>query len=167
MSMSRLRKYLIGTLITFIVVGYMAHSLTAPTPAPAVTLSTLKGDKIDLAAQKGKVVLVNFWATTCSVCAHEMPDLIQTYNAYKDKGFEVVAVAMPYDRPDYVLSYAKKHALPFPVSLDVMGDTMRAFGQIQGTPTSFIIGKDGNIVEKRVGELDFSWLDAYLKKQLG
>jgi peroxiredoxin len=165
--MPRLRNYVIGILLAFFVGGYVLHALTAPTPAPAVTFSTLSGAKIGLSDQKGKVVLVNFWATTCGVCAHEMPALIDTYNRYKNKGFEVVAVAMPYDPPNYVLRYSSENRLPFPVALDVMGDAMHAFGQIQGTPTSFIIGKDGNIIEKRVGELDFDQLNAYLKKQLG
>jgi hypothetical protein len=96
-----------------------------------------------------------------------MPALIQTYNAYKSKGFVLVAVAMPYDPPNYVLSYAQSHKLPFPVTLDVMGDAMRAFGDVRGTPTSFLIARDGSIVDQRTGELDFAWLESYLKKELG
>jgi peroxiredoxin len=141
--------------------------LVAKVQAPAATFTTLGGEKIKLAEQKGKVVLVNFWATTCSNCVHEMPGIVQAYNAYKDKGFVVVAVAMPYDPPNYVLSYAQVHQLPFPVALDVMGEAMKAFGDVRGTPTSFLIGKDGTIVERRAGELDFAWLDAYLRKELG
>ena len=165
--MPSLRSYLIGALLAFFVGGFVIHALVAKVEAPAATFTTLKGEKISLPQLAGKVVLVNFWATTCSVCAHEMPGLMQTYNAYKNKGFVVVAVAMPYDPPNYVLSYTQENKLPFPVALDVMGDAMKAFGEIRGTPTSFLIGKDGAIVERRTGELDFTRLDAYLKKELG
>ena len=165
--MPSLRSYLIGALLAFFVGGFVIHALVAKVEAPAATFTTLKGEKISLAEQAGKVVLVNFWATTCSVCAHEMPGLTRAYNAYKNKGFVVVAVAMPYDPPNYVLSYTQENKLPFPVALDVMGDAMKAFGEIRGTPTSFLIGKDGAIVERRTGELDFTRLDAYLKKELG
>ena len=165
--MPSLRNYLIGALLAFFVGGFVIHALVAKVEAPAATFTTLKGEKISLPQLAGKVVLVNFWATTCSVCAHEMPGIVQAYNAYKNKGFVVVAVAMPYDPPNYVLSYTQENKLPFPVALDVMGDAMKAFGEIRGTPTSFLIGKDGAIVERRTGELDFTRLDAYLKKELG
>lgn len=165
--MPSLRKYLIGVLLAFFVGGFVIHALTSKPVAPAATFTTLSGEKIGLAEQRGKVVLVNFWATTCSVCAHEMPSIVQAYNAYKDKGFVVIAVAMPYDPPNYVLSYAQERRLPFPVALDVMGEAMKAFGGVRGTPTSFLIGKDGAIVEQRTGELDFTSLDAYLRKELG
>ncbi|HYP67780.1 MAG TPA: TlpA disulfide reductase family protein [Thiobacillaceae bacterium] len=165
--MPSLRKYLLGAILAFFVGGFVIHALTAKLIAPAATFTTLSGEKISLADQKGKVVLVNFWATTCSICAHEMPGLVDAYNAYKDKGLVVVAVAMPYDPPNYVLSYTQDRKLPFPVALDVMGEAMRAFGGVRGTPTTFLIGKDGTIVEQRTGELDFTRLDAYLRKELG
>lgn len=165
--MPGMRKYIVGVLLAFFVGGAVIHMLIAKVQAPVATFTTLTGEKISLAEQKGKVVLVNFWATTCPACAHEMPALIQTYNAYRSKGFVVVAVAMPYDPPNYVLSYSQSHKLPFPVTLDVMGDAMKAFGDVRMTPTSFLIGKDGTIADRRTGELDFAWLENYLKKQLG
>ena len=165
--MPRLRNYVIGVLLAFFVGGGIIYALTSNVKAPALTLTTLTGEKINLAQLKGKVVLVNFWATTCPACAHEMPALAQTYTAYKNKGFVMVAVAMPDDPPNYVLSYSQSHQLPFPVALDVMGEAMRAFGDVRATPTSFLIGKDGIIVDQRIGELDFKRLDTYLKKELG
>jgi peroxiredoxin len=165
--MPSLRNYFIGALLAFFVGGYVIHALVAKVQAPPAVFATLSGEKIRLAEQKGKIVLVNFWATSCSVCVREMPRLMQTYNAYKTKGFVVVAVAMPYDPPNYVLSYTQDRKLPFPVALDVMGEAMKAFGEVRGTPTSFLIGKDGTIVEQRTGELDFTRLDAYLRKELG
>jgi peroxiredoxin len=165
--MPSLRKYLVGVLLAFFVGGFVIHALVAKVQAPPTTFTTLNGEQISLPRLKGKVVLVNFWATSCSACAHEMPGMVQTYNAYKDKGLVVVAVAMPYDPPNYVLSYVHDRQLPFPVALDVMGEAMKAFGGVTGTPTSFLIGKDGTIFEQRTGELDFVSLDAYLRKVLG
>jgi peroxiredoxin len=167
MSMPKLRNYVIGALLAFFFGGYVIHVLTAPTPAPAVTFSTLSGEKMNLTEQKGKIVLVNFWATTCGYCVYEMPNLVETYNRFRDKGFEVVAVAMPDDSADDVIGYTRKHGLPFPVALDAMGEANQAFGRVQATPTSFLIDKSGNIVENRRGGPDFDQLNAYLKQQLG
>jgi peroxiredoxin len=95
-----------------------------------------------------------------------MPGMIETYTQYKDRGFEIIAVAMSYDPPNYVQSFVRTRQLPFPVALDVDGAHARAFGNVQLTPTSFIIGKDGRILEQKLGELDFAKLKALLDKEL-
>ena len=81
--------------------------------APQLTFLSIKGDKITPESLKGKVVMVNFWATDCATCIKEMPDMVATYNKYKPQGLEFVAVAMSYDRPDYVANYTETRALPF------------------------------------------------------
>jgi peroxiredoxin len=95
-----------------------------------------------------------------------MPGMIETYKRYKDRGFEIVAVAMSYDPPDYVANFVQTRQLPFPVALDANGEHAKAFGDVQLTPTSFIIGKDGSILEQKLGELDFVKLNALLDKEL-
>lgn len=92
--------------------------------------------------------------------------MVETYNQYKNKGFEIVAVAMSYDPPNYVLNYVQTRQLPFPVALDIDGAHARAFGNVQLTPTSFIIGKDGAVLEQKIGELDFVKLKALLDQEL-
>ena len=94
--------------------AFLIFTLTMQQFAPSVVFTTLEGKKISMASLKGKVVLVNFWASDCRACVTEMPALASTYNLYKDKGFEIIAVAMPYDPPAQVLNYAtqKKTALP-------------------------------------------------------
>ena len=74
------------------------------------------------------MVLLNFWATDCVVCVKEMPRLVQTYRKFASHDFEMIAVAMRYDPPNYVLRYAEKNALPFKVALDPMGELAKAFG---------------------------------------
>jgi peroxiredoxin len=134
--------------------------------APAVTFTTLEGKPIVLDELRGKVVLVNFWATSCPGCIKEMPDMVESYKLYRDRGFEIIAVAMSYDPPNYVLNFVQTRQLPFPVVLDVDGAHARAFGNVQLTPTSFIIGKDGRILEQKLGELDFVRLNALLEREL-
>jgi peroxiredoxin len=148
------------------ILGALAYALMDRPAAPAATFTTLEGKSIVLDELRGKVVLVNFWATSCPGCIKEMPDLIETYTQYQGRGFEVVAVAMSYDPPNYVASFVQTRQLPFPVALDVGGDHARAFGNVQLTPTSFIIGKDGRILEQKLGELDFVKLKALLDREL-
>jgi peroxiredoxin len=134
--------------------------------APAVTFTTLAGKPITPNDLRGKVVLVNFWATTCAVCAHELPEMVATYQTYAARGFEIIAVAMPYDRPDWVVDYARRRELPFTVALDFDGTINRAFGGIEATPTAFLIDKGGRIVRRTVGQPDFAELRTRIQREL-
>ncbi|MGE5320612.1 MAG: peroxiredoxin family protein [Hyphomicrobiaceae bacterium] len=162
----KLAKPLLIVLAVLAIAGALFYALMEKPAAPAATFTTLEGKTISLEELRGKIVLVNFWATSCPGCVKEMPDLIETYNQYKGRGFEIVAVAMSYDPPNYVANFAKTRQLPFPVALDVNGEHARAFGNVQLTPTSFIIGKDGRIIQEKLGDLDFTKLKAMLDKDL-
>lgn len=159
-------KPLIIVIALLALIGALAYALMAKPSAPSATFTTLDGKPIALQDLRGKVVLVNFWATSCPGCVKEMPDLVETYQQYRGKGFEVIAVAMSYDPPNYVANFAQTRKLPFPVALDVNGEHARAFGNVQLTPTSFIIGKDGSILEEKLGDLDFVKLRALLDREL-
>ena len=137
-----------------------------PSVAPSVTFTTLAGERVTSVDLRGKVVLVNFWATTCAVCARELPRVIETYRAYAPRGFEVIAVAMPYDRPDWVADYAKRRDLPFRVALDYDATINAAFGGVEATPTSFLIDKQGRIIRRIVGAPDFDRLRARIEAEL-
>jgi peroxiredoxin len=145
-------------------VGYFSWS--AREPAPKVTFTTLNGEKITSDSLRGKVVMVNFWATSCTTCVHEMPEMVQTYNKYKDQGLEFVAVAMSYDAPNYVLNYAQTRNLPFTVALDTSGQVAKSFGDVKLTPTTYVIDKQGNIIKRYVGEPEFAALHQLLEKAL-
>jgi len=148
------------------IAGALFYAVVDRPGAPAVTFTTLEGKPIVLDELRGKVVLVNFWATSCPGCIKEMPDMVESYKLYRDRGFEIIAVAMSYDPPNYVLNFVQTRQLPFPVALDVDGAHARAFGNVQLTPTTFIIGKDGRILEQKLGELDFVRLNALLEREL-
>ncbi|MBU3735384.1 MAG: TlpA family protein disulfide reductase [Methylobacterium sp.] len=160
------RKLLIP-LALLILLAALALSLTRKPQAPQARFTTLGGQQIGLQQLRGKVVLVNFWATTCPGCIAEMPHLIETYRRYQPRGLEIVAVAMAYDPPAHVANYAEKNKLPFPVALDVDGKLALGFNDVKLTPTAFIIDQRGNIVRNVVGELDFDALHQYLEQQLG
>jgi len=136
------------------------------TAAPQVTFVSLQGERIAAADLRGKVVLVNFWATDCPVCVKEMPEMVKTYNKYHARGLEFIAVAMQYDPPNYVIDYAARNALPFKVALDPIGELAQAFGDVKLTPTTFVIDKRGDVVSRIVGEPDFARLHELIEKNL-
>jgi thiol-disulfide isomerase/thioredoxin len=157
------------TLIPLVVLGLVAalfFSLSQKPKAPDVTFTTIEGKKISMASLKGKMVLVNFWATDCPGCVKEIPALVDVYKEYQAKGFEVIAVAMPYDPPAQVLNYTKQKALPFPVMHDGFEEITQAFGGINLTPTTYIFDKQGNRLQRIIGEIDFSNLKKLLAKEL-
>ncbi|WP_305823879.1 peroxiredoxin family protein [Massilia brevitalea] len=145
-------------------VGYATFS--SREVAPDVTFISIAGDKISTQGLRGKVVMVNFWATSCTTCVHEMPAMVDTYNKFKGQGLEFVAVAMQYDPPNYVVNFTETRKLPFIVALDSGGDIAKSFGDVTLTPTTFVIGKDGAILKRYVGEPDFAQLHALLQKAL-
>jgi peroxiredoxin len=145
-------------------IGYAAFARSVP--APDVTFISIDGQKISTQDLRGKVVMVNFWATSCTTCVHEMPAMVDTYNKFKGQGLQFVAVAMSYDPPNYVLNFAETRKLPFTVALDSGGDIAKQFGKVSLTPTTFVIGKDGKIIKRYVGEPEFSSLHALLQKAL-
>ena len=134
--------------------------------APDVSFTTLDGQTSRLSALRGKVVLVNFWATTCTTCVAEMPEIVDTYRKFAPKGFETIAVAMSYDPPEYVRNYAQKNGLPFTVALDTSGEAAKSFEDVRLTPTTFLLDKHGRVVQKYLGAPDFPKLHALLDKLL-
>jgi peroxiredoxin len=139
---------------------------TGKPQAPQVTFKTLSGKSFDTPALKGKVVLVNFWATSCVTCVAEMPRIIETHKKFAPQGFATVAVAMQYDPPNYVLRFANEKALPFEVALDTDGSVAKGFGDVRMTPTTFLIDKQGKIIKRYLGEPDFAQLQALVEAEL-
>jgi peroxiredoxin len=134
--------------------------------APDVGYTLLNGTQARLKAQQGKVVLVNFWATSCTTCMKEMPQIISTHEKFKARGYDTLAVAMSYDPPAYVATYAESRKLPFGVAIDNTGEVAKAFGDVRLTPTTFLVDKRGGIVKKFVGEPDFAALHGLIEDLL-
>jgi peroxiredoxin len=145
------------------IAGYFAF--TGQQHVPDATFTLLSGQKVSTADLKGKVYLINFWATNCDTCVQEMPKMVDTYNRFKGKGLEFVAVAMNYDAPMYVTNYTETRRLPFKVAMDD-GSAAKQFGNVQLTPTTFVVDKDGKILKRYIGEPQFAELDQLLEKAL-
>jgi len=134
--------------------------------APESSFVLLDGSRITHTQLQGKVTLVNFWATSCTTCVAEMPEVIATFDKYKDKGYETLAVAMSYDPPAYVVNFAQTRKLPFKVAIDNTGANAKAWGDVQLTPTSYLLNKRGEIVKRYVGAPDFAELHRLIEKLL-
>ena len=134
--------------------------------APESTFVLLDGSRQTTADMKGKVTLVNFWATSCTTCVAEMPQIVATYDKYKAKGYDTLAVAMQYDPPSYVVNFAETRKLPFKVAIDNTGKVAQAWGDVKLTPTTYIVNKQGQIVRKYVGAPNFDELHKLIEKLL-
>lgn len=159
------KKTILSVLAALALAGVAAFMLAQKPVAPPAVFVTLSGEKIELGSLRGKVVLVNFWATSCPGCIAEMPDLVKTHGKFEARGLETIAVAMSYDPPEYVKQFSEKNKLPFKVALDKDGSAAQAFGA-RVTPTTFIIDKQGQIAQRIVGEADFAKLHTLIEQTL-
>jgi peroxiredoxin len=165
-SKSGLMIKLAALAVVAAIAAFTYFKVNAGNAAPDVTFTKLDGQQVNLKDLRGKVVMVNFWATSCTTCVGEMPQMIDTYNKFKDRGLDFVAVAMSYDPPNYVLNYTETRKLPFKVALDPQDTLAKAFGDVKLTPTTFVIDKRGNIIKRYVGAPDFAQLHTLLEQAL-
>ncbi|MFZ5574098.1 MAG: TlpA family protein disulfide reductase [Pseudomonadota bacterium] len=135
----------------------LAHTLTlqAPRPAPALRLMDLEGRPHDLAALRGKVVLINFWATWCPPCRREMPSMERLARRFRGQPFVVLAVDIG-ENPDTIEAFTSQldTAPTFPILLDTRSHVMRAW-KVAGLPTTFLVDKQGRIVASAIGGREF------------
>jgi peroxiredoxin len=134
--------------------------------APASSMVLLDGKAFTTDQMKGKVTLVNFWATSCTTCVAEMPEIISAYKKFSPQGFDTVAVAMSYDPPAFVVNFAQTRQLPFKVAIDNTGAVAKAWGDVKLTPTTYLVNKKGEIVKRYVGTPDFAAMHALIEKLL-
>lgn len=137
-----------------------------PAPAPQLQGIDLKGQPVSTANLAGRPYLVNFWATSCVTCVKEMPEIVALHEEFSSKGFETIAVAMRYDREDFLQKFVDDRSLPFTVVHDTSGDWARAFGDVSVTPTTFVIDAKGQVYKRYVGEPDFQALRRWLKAEV-
>ena len=152
--------------IAVLLAGVLALSGCGQDSAPASSFVLLDGSNLSTEQLKGKVTLVNFWATSCTTCVAEMPEIVATYDKFKDKGYETLAVAMSYDPPAYVVNFTESRKLPFKVAIDNTGVNARDWGDVKLTPTTYLVNKRGDIVKRYVGTPDFAELHRLIEKLL-
>jgi peroxiredoxin len=129
--------------------------------APALALFDLEGQENSLADYRGKVVLVNLWATWCPPCKAEMPTLQAYYEAHQADGFVTIAIN-DGDPEDAVKAFAQEYALTFPVWLDPEYEATEQAFKTSNLPSSFVIDRDGQVRLRWVGEIDRATLEKYV-----
>ena len=159
----QLRFLALGLVVCASIIGCQSDTQQK---TPAFKVSELSGKVLSQEDLKGKVSIINFWATSCTTCVKEMPTMIETYKKYKSDQLEFIAIAMAYDPPMYVVNFAKTRQLPFQVAMDSDGSVAKAFGKIQLTPTTLVINKNGKIIKRYVGEPDWNEFHQLLEKSL-
>ena len=159
------------TRLTLALVGVALLALagiwaTQGSPAPRVGSTNLQGQTIDTPSLIGKPYLVNFWATSCVTCVREMPDIVALHKEFESKGFRTIAVAMHYDKPEFLGRFVEDRALPFWVIHDTDGRWAKAWGDVSVTPTTFVVDSSGQIHKRYVGVPDFEGLRRWLRAEL-
>ena len=163
----QIKKWLAaGALVAGAAVSAVVVLGSGTSQAPQSTFVLLDGSQQTTADLKGKVALVNFWATSCTTCVAEMPEIVATYDKYKGQGFETLAVAMSYDPPSYVVNFTETRKLPFKVAIDNTGAVAKAWGDVKLTPTTYIVNKRGEIVKSYIGAPDFEELHKLIERLL-
>lgn len=166
MKLIRKRWLLPASLAGALIAFFTAHLLLARPDVPDATFTLLSGQKVSTTSDlKGHVFLVNFWDTNCSSCIAEMPSLESTYKRFHGAGLEFVSVAMSYTPRDYAVNYARTRQLPFMLTLDD-GSLAHAFGDVQLTPTTLVVDRQGKILKRYVGPPDFRQLDDVIAQAL-
>ncbi len=137
----------------------VSSNRAAGPPPQSLILPALDGGSVSLEALKGRVVVVNFWATWCPPCRAELPDLAAFARIQGVSGARIVGVNATYTETaeQAVRTFAMAHGIDFPVALDRTGDITRAWG-VRAWPTTVIVGPDGRIAGRRTGAVDAAWL---------
>ncbi len=160
------RNFAIATIVALCAAVAGVYAWSGNTAAPASTFVLLDGSQKQTRDLQGQVTLVNFWATSCVTCVAEMPKLISTFEKYKGRGYGTLAVAMQYDPPSYVVNFVQSRKLPFDIAIDNTGAVAHSWGEVQLTPTSYLLNKHGEIVKRYVGEPDIPELHQLIEKLL-
>jgi thiol-disulfide isomerase/thioredoxin len=146
--------------ICFLFLTLLAGAASAATATkPALVVATLDGGKFDLAKQSGKWVIVNFWATWCSPCLKELPDISAFVAAHKGK---VAAIGLDYEDTDKadVEKFLKAHPLSYPVAQVDINDPPKDFDTPKGLPNTYVIAPDGHVAKTFLGPITTKDLEA-------
>jgi cytochrome c biogenesis protein CcmG, thiol:disulfide interchange protein DsbE len=129
-----------------------------------LTVKDMNGASVRLADYKGKIIVLNFWATWCGPCQAEIPELVRTSAEYKDKGVVVLGISID-DTAETLRAYAPQKKMNYPVLL-MQDDVDQAYGPIFGVPVTFFIGRDGTINRKHFGPVTKEQVDQEIKALL-
>jgi cytochrome c biogenesis protein CcmG, thiol:disulfide interchange protein DsbE len=166
MGVRMLRRVRVAGLLLAVLAGWLVAPKSAPAepsldqPAPALVITRLDGSRFDLGQLRGKVVLVNYWASWCIPCRKEMPRLDAYYRQHHDQGLEIIGISV--DRPGQrakVIEIMSGLAYPAAMASDVMDD---GFGKPKGVPSTFVIDRAGVVRDKFIDVYDQLLTDVVL-----
>lgn len=167
--LSRMRsRFSIFTLGLVLIVGlgfFFFSSEARSEIAPAWSLDDLQGKPVKLSDFKGKIVVLNFWATWCPPCVAEIPDFIEIEKEYRGKGVAVVGVSIDSLQPSEVAVFVKKAGINYPIVMSTDEVTTK-YGADDGVPITLIIRPDGTIADKHLGIVTKDYLEGHIQKLL-
>lgn len=134
-------------------------------PAPDFMVYDLENKPVKLADFKGKVVILDFWATWCPPCLEEIPHFKKLHQQYSGQGLVILGVSLDEAGRDHVKEFMKENSIPYPIAMS-NDKIVEDFGGIRGIPTTFVIDRDGKIVSKLVGYHDLEEFESLIKKVL-
>lgn len=131
--------------------------------APKFQLTTLDGNAISKADLLGKPAFITFWATSCVGCVAEQPYIKELQNKYATRGLNILAIAMDFDPIEHIYSMRTQRQLNYPIAHDADGVVAKAFGDVRLTPTNILLDKQGRILFKKLGEIDFQLIEQQIE----
>ena len=154
-----------GALIWFLVHRANQHNTSATLrPAPDFSLTDLSGSRLTLTQYRGKVVLLDFWATWCAPCKEEIPHFIEMQNRYGPRGLQVIGISMDDDEPP-IRAFQQQFKMNYPVARG-SAELATQYGGVLGLPITFIIDRDGRIVSRHIGQTKPEVFESEIQKLL-